>query len=172
MPSSPSALTLSQHQGLFQRVICSHQMTKILELQLQHQYFQWIFRGLSPLRLTGLILLSNRLSRVFSSTIVWRHQFFGIMPSLWSGSHNRTMTTGKTIALTYKRTFVGRVMPLLFNTQSRFVIAFLPRSNCLLISWLQSPSAVILEPKKRKLVTLPPFPLLFAMQQWGRMPRS
>ena len=163
---------LSQHQGLFQQVICSHQMTKILELQLQHQYFQWIFRGLSPLRLTGLILLSNRLSRVFSSTIVWRHQFFGIMPSLWSGSHNRTMTTGKTIALTYKRTFVGRVMPLLFNTQSRFVIAFLPRSNCLLISWLQSPSAVILEPKKRKLVTLPPFPLLFAMQQWGRMPRS
>ena len=57
------------------------------------------------------------------------------------------MTTGKTIALT-RRTFVGKVMSLLFNMLSRFVIAFLPRSEHLLISWLQSPSAVILEPKK------------------------
>ena len=57
------------------------------------------------------------------------------------------MTTGKTIALT-RRTFVGKVMSLLFNMFSRSVIAFLPRSNCPLISWLQSPSAVILEPKK------------------------
>ena len=59
------------------------------------------------------------------------------------------MTTGKTIALT-RRTFVGKVMSLLFNMLSRFVIAFLPRSKRLLISWLQSPSAVILEPKKIK----------------------
>ena len=58
------------------------------------------------------------------------------------------MTTGKTIALTIW-TFVGKVMSLLFNTLSRFVIAFLPRSKCLLISWLQSPSAVILKPKNR-----------------------
>ena len=57
------------------------------------------------------------------------------------------MTTGKTIALT-RRTFVGKVMSLLFNMLSRLVIAFLPRNKCLLISWLQSPSAVILEPKK------------------------
>ena len=57
------------------------------------------------------------------------------------------MTTGKTIALT-RQTFVGKVMSLLFNMLSRFVIAFLPRSKYLLISWLQSPSAVILEPKK------------------------
>ena len=56
------------------------------------------------------------------------------------------MTTGKTIALT-RRIFVGKVMSLLFNMLSRLVIAFLPRSKCLLISWLQSPSAVILEPK-------------------------
>ena len=62
------------------------------------------------------------------------------------------MTTGKTIALA-RRTFVGRVMSLLFNMLSRFVIAFLPRSNCLWISWLQSPSAVILEPKKIKSAT-------------------
>ena len=59
------------------------------------------------------------------------------------------MTTGKTVALT-RQTFVGKVMPLLFNALSRFVIAFLPRSKCLLISWLQSPSAMILEPKKIK----------------------
>ena len=59
------------------------------------------------------------------------------------------MTTGKTIALT-RRTFVGKVMSLLFNMLSRLVRAFLPRSKHLLISWLQSPSAVILEPKKKK----------------------
>ena len=59
------------------------------------------------------------------------------------------MTTGKTIALTIW-TFVGKVKSLLFNTLSRFFIAFLPRSKCLLISWPQSPSAVILEPKKIK----------------------
>ena len=57
------------------------------------------------------------------------------------------MTTGKTIALT-RQILVGKAMSLLFNTLSRLVIAFLPRSNHLLISWLQSPSAVILEPKK------------------------
>ena len=63
------------------------------------------------------------------------------------------MTTGKTIALT-RWTFVGKVMSLLCNMLSRLVIAFLPRSKCLLISWLQSPSAVILEPKKIKSVTV------------------
>ena len=63
------------------------------------------------------------------------------------------MTTGKTIALT-RQNFVGKVMSLLFNALSRFVIAFLSRSKCLLISWLQSPSAVILEPKKIKCVTV------------------
>ena len=59
------------------------------------------------------------------------------------------MTTGKTIALT-RQTFVGRGISLLFNVLSRLVIAFLPRSKCLLISWLQSLSTVILEPKKMK----------------------
>ena len=63
------------------------------------------------------------------------------------------MTTGKTIALT-TWIFVGKLMPLLFNTLSRFVIAFLPRSKCHLISWLQSPSTMILEPKKIKSVTV------------------
>ena len=63
------------------------------------------------------------------------------------------MTTGKTIALT-SQTFVGKVMSLLFNMLSRLVIAFLPRSKRLLISWLESPSAVILEPKEIKSVTV------------------
>ena len=63
------------------------------------------------------------------------------------------MTTGKTVALTTGN-FVGKEMSLLFNMLSRFVIAFLPRSKHLLISWLQSPSAVILEPKKIKSVTV------------------
>ena len=63
------------------------------------------------------------------------------------------MTTGKTRALT-RWTFVGKVMSLLFNMLSRLVIAFIQRSKCLLISWLQSPSAVILEPKKIKSVTV------------------
>ena len=63
------------------------------------------------------------------------------------------MTTGKTIALTMW-TFVSKVMSLLFNMLSRLVIAFLPRSKHLLISWLQSPSAVVLEPKKRKSLTV------------------
>ena len=67
------------------------------------------------------------------------------------------MTTGKTIALT-RWTFVGRVMSLLFNMMSRLVKAFLPRRKCLLISWLQSPSAMILEPKKRKSVPASIFP--------------
>ena len=63
------------------------------------------------------------------------------------------MTTGKTIALT-RRTFAGKVMSLLFNMLPRFVTAFLPRSKCLLISWLQSPSAVMLQPKKIKSVVV------------------
>ena len=68
------------------------------------------------------------------------------------------MMTGKTMALT-RRTFVGKVISLLFNMLSRLVITFLPRSKCLLISWLRSPSAVILEPKKIKSDSLHCFPI-------------
>ena len=73
------------------------------------------------------------------------------------------MTTGKTIALT-RQIFVGKIISLLFNMLSRLVIAFLPRSKCLLISCLQSPSIVILEPKKNSLSLFPLFPHLFAMK--------
>ena len=73
------------------------------------------------------------------------------------------MTTGKTIALT-RQTFVGKVISLLFNMLSSLVITLLPRSKRLLISWLQSPSAVILEPEKKSLTLLPLFPHLFPMK--------
>ena len=73
------------------------------------------------------------------------------------------MTTGKTIALT-RRTFVGKVISLLFNMLSRLVITFLPRSKCLLILWLQSPSAVILEPTRSSLSLFPLFLHLFPMK--------
>ena len=73
------------------------------------------------------------------------------------------MTTGKTIALT-RQTFVDKIMSLLFNMLSRLVITFLPRSKCLLNSWLQSPSAVILEPQNNSLLLFPLFPHLFAMK--------
>ena len=75
------------------------------------------------------------------ASILWRSAFFTVQLT-------SIQTTGKTIALT-RQTFVGKVMSLLFNMLSRFVITFLPRSKRLLISWLQSPSAVILEPKKK-----------------------
>ena len=98
---------------------------------------------------SGLISLQSKgLSRVFSNTTVQKHQFFGTQLSLQSNSHPY-MATGKTIALT-RWTFVGKVMSLLLKMLSRLVITFLPRSKCLLISWLQSASTVILEPKKIK----------------------
>ena len=91
---------------------------------------------------------SKGLSRVLSNTTVQKHQFFGAQLSSQSNSYPY-VTTGKTIALT-RWTFVGKVMSLLLNMPSRLVITFLPRSKRLLISWLQSPSVVILEPKKIK----------------------
>ena len=85
------------------------------------------------------------------ASILWRSAFFTVQLS------HPYMTTGKIIVLT-RWTFVGKVMSLLFNMLSRFIIAFLARSKHLLISWLQSPSAVILEPKKIKSVTVYTFP--------------
>ena len=105
-----------------------------------------------PLGLTGWISLQSMgLSRVSSNSTVQKHQFLSTVFFIFQFSHPY-MTTGKTIALT-RRTFVGKVMSLFFNMLSRLVIAFLPRSKHLLISWLQSQSAVILEPRKIKSVT-------------------
>ena len=103
----------------------------------------------SPSGWTGWISLQSKgLSRVFSNTTVQRHQFFSAQLSLVQLSHPY-MTTGKTIALT-RQTFVGKVMSLLFNMLSRLVITFLLRNKHLFISWLQSPSAMILEPSQRE----------------------
>ena len=92
--------------------------------------------------------LKSLLQHYISKASILQHSAFFIV--LLSHSH---MTTGKTIALT-RWTFVGKVMSLLFNMLSRLVKTFLPRSKHLLISWLQSPSAVILEPKKIKSATV------------------
>ena len=107
-----------------------------------------------PLRWTDWISLEpKRLSRVFSNTTVQNHHFFNTQLPFQSNSHIHTRLLKKTIALT-KWTFVGKPMSLLFNMLSRLVITFLARSKCLLISWLQSPSAVILEPPKIKSATV------------------
>ena len=108
------------------------------------------YSGLISFRMDWLDLLAvqgtlkSLLQHQSSKTsVLQRSTFFTVQLS------HPYMTTGKTIALT-RWTFVGKVMSLLFNMLSRLVIAFLPRSKCLLISWLQSPSAVILEPQKNK----------------------
>ena len=88
------------------------------------------------------------------ASILWCSAFFTVQLS------HPYVTTGKTIAMT-RWTFVGKVMSLLFNMLSRLVITFLPRSKRLLISWLQSPSAVILEPQKIKSDTFHCFPIYF-----------
>ena len=111
-------------------------------------------QGWFPLGLTGLMSLPSKgLSGVFSSTIIWKHQFFGTQRSYGPTLISAHGYWKKTIAMT-RQTFVGKVMSLLFNMLSRFVIAFLPRSKHLLIARLQSLSAMILEPKKIKSVTV------------------
>ena len=145
--TSLPAFNLSQNWGHFQRVGSSHQGTKasssVLSMNIQG-WFLW--------ELTDLISLQSKvLSRFFSKTTVQKHLFFGAQSFLLSTSHIHT--TRKTIALT-RWTLLGKVVSLLFNMLSRFDIAFLPRSKCLLISRLQSPSEVILEPRKIKSVTV------------------
>ena len=133
-------------------------MAKVLELQLQHPSND--IQGWFPLGLTGLIFLQSKgLSTPQSllqhhnlkALILWCSAFFMVQLS------HPYMTTGKTIPLT-RWTFVGQVMSLFSKMLFRFVIAFLSRSKCLLISWQQSLSAVILEPKKIKSATVSTFP--------------
>ena len=122
-------------------------------MELQHQSSNE-YSGLISFNIDWFDLLAvqgtlKNLLQYHSSkaSILWRSAFFMVQLS------HPYMTTRKTIALT-RWTFVSKVMSLLFNTLSRFVIVFLPRSKHLLISWLQSPSTVILEPKKIKSVTV------------------
>ena len=146
---SPPALNLSQHQGLFTWVSSLHQVAK---------YWSFSFNistsnehpGLISFRMDWLDLpagqgtLKSLLQHHSSKpSILWSLAFFPVQLS------HPYMTTGKTIALT-RRTFVGKIMSLFFNMLSRLVITLLPRCKRLLIPWLQSPSAVILEPRKIK----------------------
>ena len=115
------------------------------------------YSGLISFRIDWLDLLADQgtLKSILQchnskASVLWHSAFFMVQLL------HPYMTTGKIIALT-RWTFVSKVMSLLFNTRSRFVIAFLPRRKCLLISWLQSPSAVILQPKKMNFVTVSTF---------------
>ena len=148
-PSSPSppAFNLSQHQGLFKRVRSLHQVAKVLEFHLSisppNEY-----SGLISFRMDWFYLLAvqgtlKSLLQHHSSKapILLHSDFFMVQIS------HPYINTGKTIALT-RQAFVAKIMCLLFNMLSRFVIAFPPRSKHLLISWLQSQSAVILEARK------------------------
>ena len=147
-PSRP-APNPSQHKGLFQWVSSSHQVAKGLEFQLQHQSFDEC-SGLISFRMDWLDLLAvqrilkSLLQHHNSKASILQHLVFFIVQL----SHPH-MTTGKPIAL-IRWMFIGKVMSLLFNMLPRLVMTFLPRSKHILISWLQSPSAVILEPKKIK----------------------
>ena len=144
---SPPAPNPSHHQSLFQWVNSSHEVAKVL-VSASTSVLPKNTQDRSPLEWTGWISLQSKgLSRVFSNTTVQKHQFFGAQLSSQSNFHIHTWPLEKTIALT-RRTFVGKIMSLLFNMLSRLVIAFLPRSKCLLISWLQWPSAVIRSPGK------------------------
>ena len=142
---SPPALNLSQHQGLFQWVSSSHQVAKVLDFSFnispsnEHS-------GLISFRMDWLdfIVVQGTLNSLLQhhsskASILWCSAFF------ISQLSHPYMTTGKTIAWT-RWTFVGKLMSLLFNMLSRLVITFLPRSKLLFILWLQSRSAVILEP--------------------------
>ena len=126
-----------------------HQVAKVLEFQLQHQSsnehpglisFRMDWLDLLAVQVTLKSLLQHHSSK---ASILRRSAFFTVQLS------HPYVTTGKTVALT-RRTFVGKVMSLLFNMLSRLVITLLPRSKRLLISWLQSPSAVILKHQKIK----------------------
>ena len=124
-----------------------------MEFQLQHQPSNE-HSGLISFRIDrfDLPVLQGTLKSLLQyhsskASIVWCSDFFIVQLS------HPYMTTGKTIALT-RQTFVGKIMSLLFNILSWLVVAFLPRSKRLLISWLQSPSAVILEPGKIKSATV------------------
>ena len=127
-------------------------------------------QGWFPLELTGFIFLQSKgLSRVFCSITIWKHQrssaFFMVQLS------HPYMTTGKTIALTIQ-SFVSKVISLLFNMLSRFVIAFLPRSKCLWISWLQYWPQWFWSQRKENMLLFSLFPLVFAMRWWDQMPWS
>ena len=149
-PPSPPVFNLSQHQGLFQWVSSSHQVAKVLELQISpsSEYSRLISFMIDWFDLVIQGTLENLLQHHSSKTSILQHSAF-FMVHL---SHPH-MIAEKTIGLTIQ-TFVSKVLSLIFNVLSRFFIPFLPRSKCFLISRLQLPSTVILAPKKIKSVAV------------------
>ena len=142
LPPSPPALNLSQHQGLFQWVRSSHQVANwSFSISPCNEYSGLISFRIDWFDLLAVqgILKSLLQHHSLKASVLWCSAFF--MDQI---SHPY-MTAGKTVALT-RQTCIGKIMSLLFNMLSKLVIIFLPRSKPLLISWLQSPSAVILEP--------------------------
>ena len=130
---SPPALSFSQHQDLFQWVGSSHQMAKILELQFQFQHQSFQYSGLTFYRIDwyDLLAVQGTLKTPLQhdslkASILQRSAFFIVQLS------HPYMTTGKTIALNIWN-FVCKVMSLLFNMLSRFLIAFFPKSKCLFV---------------------------------------
>ena len=164
---SPPAPNPSQHQSLFQWVNYLLRWPKYWSFSFSIIPSKEI-PGLISFRMDGLDLLAVQgtlKSLLQHHSSILRHSAFFTVQHPY-------MTTGKTIDLT-RRTFVGKVMmSLLLNMLSRLVIAFLPRSKRLLISWLQAPSAVNLEPKKWSLTLFPLFSHLFPMKWWEQMPWS
>ena len=118
------------------------------------------YSGLISFRMNWFDLLAVQ---AILKSLLQHHSSKASVLHLYSPTAHPYMTTRKTIALT-RQTFIGKVMSLLFNMLSRLVITFLPRSKHLLISQLQSPFAVILEPPKNSLSLFPLFPHLFAMR--------
>ena len=140
------------------------------EFQLQHQSFPWIFRTDFLLDWLVWYPCSPRDSQESSPTCFSKASILRCSAFFMVQLSHPYMTTGKTIALT-KWTFVSQVMSLLFNMLSRLVIPSLTRSKRLLISWRQSPSAVIFSPKIKSL-TVSIFTYLFATKWWDWMPWS
>ena len=167
-PSLPT-FNLSQHQGLFKWVSTVYQVAKVLEFQ--HQSFQWIFR--TDCLLDGLVgpPCSPRVSQESSPAPQFKSINSLALSFLYSPTLMYICDYWKTTTMT-RQTFVGKVMPLLFNMLSRLVITFLPRRKHLLISWLLSPSAVILEPKKIKSVTVSIVSPSTCNKWWDQMPWS
>ena len=138
---------------VFPRVISSHLVAKVLQFQVQHHSFQWIFR-------TDFFGIERMDLLAVQGTLKSLLQHYSSKASIFQGSalfmaqlSHPYRTTGKTIILN-TQTAVGKVISLLFNMLYRVVTAFHPRNKGLLISWLQSPSAMILEPKKVKSATV------------------
>ena len=156
-----SCIQSSQHQGLFQWVGSLHQVAKVLELQ--HQSFQWIFWVDFLYDWLVWSPCCSRNSQESSPAPKFERINSSALSLLYGPSHSY-MTMGKTMALTIW-TFISKVMSLLFNVVPRFVVEFLPRGKCLLISWLHSLSAVILESKKIKQLRQTTEPLA----QWRKL---